>query len=83
MIPDSPGDAWFLNARQKRVARQRLLVVRDDDDDDSAGKIFNSDNTSEGRGLRFAELWPALLNPGNWITAVITLFQGHTILSTN
>lgn len=68
MIPDSPGEAWFLTTRQKRVATQRLLTVSDDDDSPSSGKFFDDD--AETRGLRFTEIWSALLNPGNWITAV-------------
>jgi hypothetical protein len=65
-IPDSPSDASFLNRVQKRIARQRLLVVRDDDEED-AGKAIHY----KGQGFRWGEVWKAFADAGNWITAFI------------
>ncbi|PWW74276.1 MFS general substrate transporter [Tuber magnatum] len=64
-IPDSPADAGFLTLEQKRIARRRLLVVRDGDGDEEV--IMGEE---EGRGVRWGQVWNAIRDVGNWITAV-------------
>lgn len=70
VIPDSPGEAWFLDREQKKIARRRLLVVRDDEE--STERVIGHE---EGRGLVWNEIGVALRDPGNWITAVRVLFH--------
>lgn len=93
MIPDSPGDAWFLNNSQRDIARRRLLVVRDDDEEDDDDqhsimkRILARDEEEEGRGIRWSEIWVAMKNPGNWITAVcimtLLIYSITIILNSN
>jgi len=63
-IPDSPADAGFLTPEQKKIARRRLLVVRDGDDEEV---IMGEE---EGRGVRWGQVWHAVKDVGNWVTAV-------------
>jgi len=63
-IPDSPADAGFLTPEQKKIARRRLLVVRDGDDEEV---IMGEE---EGRGVRWGQVWNAIKDVGNWVTAV-------------
>ncbi|TGZ80852.1 MFS general substrate transporter [Ascodesmis nigricans] len=73
VIPDSPGDAWFLKTtREREIARRRLIVVRDDDEDneDEVG-VISAEEDDEGPGIRYNEIFLALKNVNNWITASI------------
>lgn len=63
-IPDSPADAGFLTPEQKKIARRRLLVVRDGDDEEV---IMGEE---EDRGVRWGQVWNAIKDVGNWVTAV-------------
>jgi hypothetical protein len=66
-IPDSPADCGFLTADQKKIARRRLLVVRDGDEGE---EVVEDDD--EGK-LKWAQVWFAIRDLGNWVTAVSIL----------
>ncbi|CUS07407.1 unnamed protein product [Tuber aestivum] len=68
-IPDSPADAGFLTLEQKKIARRRLLVVRDGDDEEEV--IMGEE---EGRGVRWGQVWNAIRDVGNWVTAFMFFF---------
>lgn len=77
IIPDSPGHAWYLTRREKKIACQRLLATavasgktrQDDDDekDDETDDEMDSDFTTRCCTGTFA----VLLDPIPWTTAAI------------
>ncbi|KAG0126012.1 major facilitator superfamily domain-containing protein [Tuber indicum] len=69
-IPDSPADAGFLTLEQKKIARRRLLVVRDGDGDEE--EVIMGEE--EGRGVRWGQVWNAIKDVGNWVTAFMYFF---------
>lgn len=76
LIPDSPSDARFLSRDQRKIARRRLLIVRDDEED--TGVVGYEE---EGRELRWKEVWKAVGDASNWITALIFFFANVTFAS--
>lgn len=76
-IPDSPGEQRWLGRREREIARRRVMVVRDgggndeeeeeeDNDDDGMGGV----QSREEKGVKWKEVWMALADGKNWITAV-------------
>jgi sugar phosphate permease len=65
-VADSPGTAWFLTKREKKIAVQRLQEDGFEDHD-----TVDEKHASRGaRSVRFGEILQTLLDPKSYLTAV-------------
>lgn len=67
-IPDSPGEQRWLGRREKEIARRRVLVVKDGEEWEGGGVAGTEGE--ETAGVRWGEVWIALGDAKNWVTAV-------------
>ncbi|KAF8463486.1 major facilitator superfamily domain-containing protein [Kalaharituber pfeilii] len=69
-IPDGPEDQRWLGRREREIARRRVMVVRDiGEEDDWTDE--GDEEQREKKGVRWGEVWVALGDMKNWITAMI------------
>ncbi|CAJ2513540.1 Uu.00g016590.m01.CDS01 [Anthostomella pinea] len=74
VIPDSPDTAYYLTARERRVARLRLRHEHEGELPTSNNEEKQSRSSSDrnaSSGLKLRDVLAALLDPKAWITAVM------------
>ncbi|KAI5785573.1 major facilitator superfamily domain-containing protein, partial [Peziza echinospora] len=70
-FPDGPEDQWWLTARERGIARRRVLVVRGGEEEEDDEGLGDEEGDGIGKGVRWREVWSALVDGKNWITAMI------------
>ncbi|OJD40350.1 mfs transporter [Diplodia corticola] len=75
-VPDGPGEARWLSAREREVAVLRLrgeremeAAAREKDEEDEGGSSLRKGTTKKKRGVDFKEVLQTLMDPKCYLTA--------------